>query len=1216
MKKFFKKVSGIYHQPHRALHKVSDPSHLHFMNKGGRYHRWHQSPHHRTVHFGTLTLVVLLIVLFVLAQLLPRRGLYGAVQQDSITVTTQADFDKGTLTDVESYDATGGIRLPGIAQSITWGDTGAGSDINLTFDGNSTLDSTRNISEGAGDDSIALEFNEAPVEADMELLWRFNEESWDGTPGEVLDATGNGDTGHLGSVGFVPTSDWLNNYANHSSGTPQFAEDVASGGSDVPHAYCFWAKVVNPESDWAFVRRGSWEYVRINQAAAPSMLTLYKVGDVGESIVSTLEVPHDGAWHYIAVLVHTSPRQIEFFLDDTWDTQSYSYAYPGWGGNELRVHHQIINGGGFDDFASFWNGVPSHAWIEAQAKRFNQGTAIVNYDLGGGSRTFQTLSWNALESGDWEGDISRIDVYGADSQWHQVGGDSPTSPIEGIGLEVSSNVQIKYTLDPKSDTLQTETPKLQDVTATVSAIQPTGTYLSPSSTGAGSGILDTVWNGGWGDGTPSSTAFSATVDTPGDTKIALQFRSSETGGADPNWSDWYPADTTTFETDITGTYTLTASQLSTVPQGTNRYVQTKITLKSPTQSSNPSLTDYTIYFLEDITDPTNPSTINSWDTAAKANSISDDSWGNYTQPHFEFSGAIDDNSGVKGYYVYWGEDNTTDPLTGGVYQAHVGVAEAAQSYTISTELTEADNGKTFYLCIRTIDNAEHLYTNGAPDHYKVFTYKFENQAPDAPEYVNVSPMGCSTSSTFTFTWPSVTDPVSGTAGYQYKLGSIGTVQDTTETEIESAPYQEGDNVFYIRTKDNAGNTSNWQTGVFCSTGIAHVVDGPGVTAGPSSLNVSWTSDKSTTSYVRVYEGNQYVSEQGQTAYAYSHQVRVVGLKSETAYRYKLVWTDQNGNLGESIWYQTNTATAPSIKNPSVSILSPSEVLLSWETSYSAECSIEYGIGGLTNTINIPGSGTAFSYKLENLSPGSNYQARMKGLVSDGTEFYVTLSFTTPPFPTISNVRFDYIPEAKATIRVTWTTNVETDSAVTYTSPDGVSNEESSSKMTKDHAIAITGLLDDTEYTITVSGRDQYGNRAVSDSQRYTTPLDTRPPKILDLEVEYRTVGTGREAKAQIIISWKTDEPATSQVAYGEGMTPTFTLQSTRDESLVTDHLVILRDLKTAQIYHLRAVSEDRGENTTNSETRIIVTPKAQESVLDIILEIFKDSFGWLIDMFK
>ncbi len=714
----------------------------------------------------------------------------------------------------------------------------------------------------------------------------------------------------------------------------------------------------------------------------------------------------------------------------------------------------------------------------------------------------------------------------------------------------------------------------------------TGTYTSP--------VLDFANNAGW-QAVPN---FVPTATLNGGT-ISYQTRVGPIGHATPDgeWTDWQ---------NVAGGNSI---QNPGFPK--KRYFQWKGTFTPPGgQANSPVLTSLDVKYLQDTENPTNPDTINAWDSAAKGTQYTDGGWGSATAPdgpYFEWSGATDDDN-VYGYYVYFGTDNTADPLTAGSYQT-------GTSFTNSTDLTQ---GQTYYLRIRAEDRAGNVYTNVDTSVYSLFTYSYDGENPPSPEYINVSPAGCSTVAVFTFTWPEPTDVGSGIDHYIYKLGSTGTEQTTTETSVEAAPYQEGDNVFYLKAVDKAGNSSTyWQTGVFCSTGAALIVDGPTVTAGPSSLTVSWVSSKKTTSYVRVYQGNTYISEQGHTEYSASHNVQVVGLKSEQAYRYKLVWIDEDGNSGESIWYETNTAATPRVIDLKVNVLSPTKALVSWRTNYLASAVIEYGIGGYNKKIGLEGEATNFSHQVEDLSPGSNYQLGIKATTSDGAEFSGGVTFTTPPFPTISNVRFDYIPEARATIRVTWNTNVNTDSVVTYTNTvTDKTDEESSSKMAKDHSITLSGLLDSTEYIIVVSGRDQYGNRAVSDPQKYTTPLDTRPPVISDLEVEYRTVGTGKEAKAQIIISWKTDEPASSQVAYGEGMTPTFTFQSTKDESLVTDHLVILRDLETAQIYHLRAVSEDKGNNTTNSETRIIVTPKAQESVLDIILNVFKDSFGWLINLFK
>jgi len=238
--------------------------------------------------------------------------------------------------------------------------------------------------------------------------------------------------------------------------------------------------------------------------------------------------------------------------------------------------------------------------------------------------------------------------------------------------------------------------------------------------------------------------------------------------------------------------------------------------------------------LGDGSSPTNPTVFTAYNSSSKTIQLDSGNWYSYDQPYFEWLGAQDFESGVAGYYVYWGTDPNADPLTAGTYQTHRENQESVQNYTVVSNLTL---GETYYLRLRTKNNAG-LFS----DPQTFFTYKFDNQPPDPPEYINVSPLGCSTTSTFTFTWPEVSDAHSGFAGFEYKLGSQGTVQWAGNvTELEASPYQEGDNVLYIRSKDNVGNTSSWQTAIFCSTGVAQIIDGPYVTAGPSSITVSWIS---------------------------------------------------------------------------------------------------------------------------------------------------------------------------------------------------------------------------------------------------------------------------------------------------------------------------------------------------------------------------------------
>ena len=611
----------------------------------------------------------------------------------------------------------------------------------------------------------------------------------------------------------------------------------------------------------------------------------------------------------------------------------------------------------------------------------------------------------------------------------------------------------------------------------------------------------------------------------------------------------------------------------------------------------------------DVTPPENPTTFHAYDTAAKGTELTTNNWYNFGAPYFEWSGAADNESGIKGYWVYFGTDPSAIPSTAGDYQAHVGAIGATQNYTVSDELV---TGSTYYLIIQTQNDAGPPNDLVAPEVYLV--YKYETVTPQPPEYINASPTGCSTASTFTFTWPDASDSGgSSLAGYEYKRWTNGPVAFITDTTMTVSPMQEGDNVFYVRSKDHAGNLSSWQTAIFCSTGIAHIIDGPYVTAGPSSMAVTWTSSKNTTSLVQVYDGNVYVSEQGNQTYGLSHNVTVVGLKPEKTYRYKLVWLDQSANAGESEWFETTTATTPRIINPKAETISPTRALLSFQTNYLSSISIRYGAGVYGDPVPLPGQATAFTYELSNLEPGTNYQIAIDAVTSLGADFSGGATFATPPAPKITNLRFQPVTDKPyATMSVTWTTNVETTSSIHFGPIGGSFKEISSSEKVKEHSLEIGNLSDNTQYQVYATGIDQYGNTATSDTNTFKTALDSRPPVVTDLTIESKTASGSDGNKAQIVVSWRTDEPGTSQVEYGEGVSSdSYGSKTQEDLSYSNAHVVVISNLDPSKTYHLRAVSKDAAGNIGLSEDNAVITQRAQQSALNLIIQAFQKAFSWV-----
>lgn len=160
---------------------------------------------------------------------------------------------------------------------------------------------------------------------------------------------------------------------------------------------------------------------------------------------------------------------------------------------------------------------------------------------------------------------------------------------------------------------------------------------------------------------------------------------------------------------------------------------------------------------------------------------------------------------------------------------------------------------------------------------------------------------------------------------------------------------------------------------------------------------------------------------------------------------------------------------------------------------------------------------------------------------------------------------------------------------------------------------VKNLLPQTNYTLVVKGRDNFGNEASSDILRFTTATDTRAPQIVDANVEgvivKNTDGNQGEPEAQLIVTWTTDESATAQVEYGEGTGSSYPQKTQEDVALVSNHTVVISKLSPSRVYHLRILSKDKAGNTGQSIDIVSITPKATENALDIVFSSLKSIFG-------
>jgi hypothetical protein len=359
-------------------------------------------------------------------------------------------------------------------------------------------------------------------------------------------------------------------------------------------------------------------------------------------------------------------------------------------------------------------------------------------------------------------------------------------------------------------------------------------------------------------------------------------------------------------------------------------------------------------------------------------------------------------------------------------------------------------------------------------------------------------------------------------------------------------------------------------------------------------------------------------------YVNTHTVKIDGLKPDTIYHYRAKFVDQDGNIGCSTDQSATFRTQPSprVENVTIQDVRLYTALLNWNTSQPSRSDLLYGqTSDYSDVIeNVSGGSTTIhSIRLDNLQDSTTYHFAIRIKDIDGNQITSDdYTFETQKYPKISNVKFQPLTDqATAAFQVSWDTNVPTTSVVQFKPDGGTVQETVKTKLETQHTIIINGLFDNTYYLMNALGVDQFGNTALSEAQRIKTAYDTRPPVINGVTTEVSNTEFGTAAKSQIVVSWQTDEPGTSQVEYDFGVTgETYGSKTQEDANLTTSHVVVLTDLRPSSAYHLRAVSRDASGNKGVSEQQSVLTDQARSSVLDIIINSLQSSLGWIFGIGK
>ncbi len=222
-------------------------------------------------------------------------------------------------------------------------------------------------------------------------------------------------------------------------------------------------------------------------------------------------------------------------------------------------------------------------------------------------------------------------------------------------------------------------------------------------------------------------------------------------------------------------------------------------------------------------------------------------------------------------------------------------------------------------------------------------------------------------------------------------------------------------------------------------------------------------------------------------------------------------------------------------------------------------------------------------------------------------------------PSVRNVKVSRIQEKSAVI--SWDTGgVLARGIVEYTNTrTKVTKVAGSSVFAANQSVQLADLEFGTRYSAVVRTTNQDGDNAESQPFQFITIRDVIPPAISKVKNE-STLFPGEDVKIQTIIVWETDEPATCQVFYSQGLSTgtggTGAESTPKETNPLTSHTQVIVGFTPATVYQFWTVCNDEGQNESRSEDFVLITPIKEKSIIDIILQNFQGTFGWVNNIGK
>jgi len=435
--------------------------------------------------------------------------------------------------------------------------------------------------------------------------------------------------------------------------------------------------------------------------------------------------------------------------------------------------------------------------------------------------------------------------------------------------------------------------------------------------------------------------------------------------------------------------------------------------------------------------------------------------------------------------------------------------------------------------------------------------------------------------------------------------------------------------------------------------------------------VTWTTDKPSDSIVNFGKQPHYGIMREPGFNKQTHSVTLDELDASTIYHFRVSSMDELGNQGVSGDYVFITGGYQDIENiqqvssqeqqtlvgqardvisqitdPSAlelvqtevqqqaqDLLRPPEVIglaraiditsteakIIWATSRDANSIVNYatdaqfdGTNYVQTAAQLDDSTKDHEVLLTGLTPATTYHFMVEsedefGLSGQGGD--VTFQ-TKSPIPTIEDVQIIKIEEDSATFA--WSTDIPAAGAVIYeNSVTGEVRSEGSPEFLTTQTVRLTDLTLGVTYLAVVRAENEQGEPSESEQISFTTIRDEEAPIISRVNNE-STLYPGAETRIQTIVSWGTDEPSYCRLYYSQGLggvENATEMEENTEPSL--EHVRVITEFLPSTVYKYWVACKDRSGNEEQSDDFVLFTPEKEKSIIDIILENFEGTFGWV-----